>query len=91
MGQAILEEEGCRRDASSLALRQLVCRWGSLDAPTSLRIEILSLPQLEELAMSLLDFGAPFSAPMCHCCVWSDGRPSAPSNAAAFHPYARTW
>jgi predicted transposase YdaD len=49
-------EEGRRREASTLALRQLEHRCGSLDAPTSARIEALSLPQLEELALALLDF-----------------------------------
>jgi predicted transposase YdaD len=49
-------EEGRRREASTLALRQLERRCGSLDAPTSARIEALSLWQLEELAMALLDF-----------------------------------
>ena len=47
-------EEGRRREASTLALRQLERRCGSLDDPTSARIEALSLPQLEELA--LLEF-----------------------------------
>jgi predicted transposase YdaD len=49
-------EEGRRREASTLALRQLERRCGSLDAPTSARIEALSLSQLEELALALLDF-----------------------------------
>ena len=49
-------EEGSRREASTLALRQLERRCGSLDAPTSARIEALSLSQLEELALALLDF-----------------------------------
>jgi predicted transposase YdaD len=49
-------EEGRRREASTLALRQLERRCGSLDAPTSARIEALSLPQLEDLALALLDF-----------------------------------
>jgi predicted transposase YdaD len=49
-------EEGRRREASTLALRQLERRCGSLDAPTSARIEALSLWQLEELALALLDF-----------------------------------
>ena len=49
-------EEGRRREASTLALRQLERRCGSLDAPTTARIEALSLSQLEELALALLDF-----------------------------------
>ena len=49
-------EEGRRREASTLALRQLERRCGSLDASTGSRIEALSLPQLEELALALLDF-----------------------------------
>ena len=49
-------EEGRRREAGALALRQLERRCGSLDTPTSSRIEALSLPQLEELALALLDF-----------------------------------
>ena len=52
-------EEGRRREASALsalALRQLERRCGSLEAATSARIEALTLPQLEELALALLDF-----------------------------------
>jgi predicted transposase YdaD len=49
-------EEGRRREASTLALRQLERRCGSLDAPTSARIEALNLSQLEDLALALLDF-----------------------------------
>ena len=49
-------EEGRRREASALALRQLERRCGSLEAPTSSRIEALSLQQLEELALDLLEF-----------------------------------
>jgi predicted transposase YdaD len=49
-------EEGRQREASALALRLLEHRCGSLAAPTSARIEALSLPQLEELALALLDF-----------------------------------
>jgi predicted transposase YdaD len=49
-------EEGRRREASALALRQLERRCGSLEVPTSSRIEALSLPQLEELALALLEF-----------------------------------
>jgi predicted transposase YdaD len=49
-------EEGRRREASALALRLLERRCGSVAAPTSARIEALSLPQLEELALALLDF-----------------------------------
>jgi predicted transposase YdaD len=51
-------EEGRRREASTLALRQLERRCGSLDAPTTVRIEALSLWQLEELALALLDFSS---------------------------------
>jgi len=49
-------EEGRRREASALAMRQLERRCGSLEVPTSSRIEAFSLPQLEELALALLDF-----------------------------------
>jgi predicted transposase YdaD len=49
-------EEGRRREASALALRQLERLCGSLDVPTSSRIEALSLQQLEELALALLEF-----------------------------------
>jgi predicted transposase YdaD len=49
-------EVGRRREASALALRQLEHRCGSLEVPTSSRIEALSLPQLEELALALLEF-----------------------------------
>jgi predicted transposase YdaD len=49
-------EEGRQREASALALRLLERRCGSLEASTSARIEALSLPRLEELALALLDF-----------------------------------
>ena len=49
-------EQGRRREASALALLLLQRRCGSLEAATSARIEALSLPQLEELALALLDF-----------------------------------
>jgi predicted transposase YdaD len=49
-------EEGRRREACDLALRLLERRCGSLEAATSARIEALFLPQLEELALALLDF-----------------------------------
>ena len=49
-------EEGRRREASVLASQLLERRCGSLDASTGSRIEALSLPQLEELALALLDF-----------------------------------
>ena len=55
-GVELGHEEGRRREASALALRQLERRCGSLEVPTSSRIEALSLPQLEELALALLDF-----------------------------------
>jgi len=55
-GRELGHEEGRRREASALASRLLERRCGSLDAPTSARIEALSLPQLEELALALLDF-----------------------------------
>jgi predicted transposase YdaD len=57
--QDILEEgleEGRRREACTLALRLLERRCGPLAAATSAQIEALSLPQLEELALALLDF-----------------------------------
>ena len=49
-------EKGRRREACALALRQLERRCGSLEAATSARIKALTLPQLEELALALLDF-----------------------------------
>jgi predicted transposase YdaD len=55
-GRELGQEEGRRREASALASRLLERRCGSIDAPTSARIEALSLPQLEELALALLDF-----------------------------------
>jgi predicted transposase YdaD len=55
-GRKLGQEEGRRRQAGALALRQLERRCGSIDAPTSAWIEALSLPQLEELALALLDF-----------------------------------
>ena len=55
-GRELGQEEGRRRQAGALALRQLERRCGSLDAPTSARIGALSLLQLEELALALLDF-----------------------------------
>jgi predicted transposase YdaD len=55
-GRKLGQEEGRRRQAGALALRQLERRCGSIDAPTSARIVALSLPQLEELALALLDF-----------------------------------
>ncbi len=56
LGRQEGREEGRRREASVLAARLLERRCGSIDAPTSARIEALSLPQLEELALALLDF-----------------------------------
>jgi hypothetical protein len=55
-GRELGHEEGRRREASALASRLLERRCGSIDAPTSARIEALSLSQLEELALALLDF-----------------------------------
>ena len=55
-GRELGLEEGRRRQASALALRQLERRCGSLEVPTSSRIEALILPQLEELALALLEF-----------------------------------
>jgi hypothetical protein len=49
-------EQGRRREASALALRQLERRCGSLNAATTTRIGTLSRAQLEELALALLDF-----------------------------------
>ncbi len=49
-------EEGRQREASALALRLLERRCGSLEAATNARIESLTLPQLEGLALALLDF-----------------------------------
>jgi len=55
-GRKLGQEEGRRRQAGALALRQLERRCGSIDASTGSRIDALSLPQLEELALALLDF-----------------------------------
>jgi predicted transposase YdaD len=55
-GVELGHEEGRRREASLLASRLLERRCGSIDASTGSRIEALSLPQLEELALALLDF-----------------------------------
>ena len=55
-GRELGHEEGRRREAGALALRQLERRCGSIDASTGSRIEALSLSQLEELALALLDF-----------------------------------
>ncbi len=55
-GVELGHEEGRRREASVLASRLLERRCGSIDASTGSRIEALSLPQLEELALALLDF-----------------------------------
>ncbi len=55
-GVELGHEEGRRREASVLASRLLERRCGSIDASTGSRIEVLSLPQLEELALALLDF-----------------------------------
>ena len=49
-------EDGRRREACTLALRLLDRRCGSLADATRARIEALSLPRLEELALALLDF-----------------------------------
>jgi predicted transposase YdaD len=56
LGRQEGREEGRRREACTLALRQLERRCGSLAPTTSSRIEALSLPRLEELALALLDF-----------------------------------
>jgi len=55
-GRELGHEEGRRRAARALASRLLERRCGSIDASTSSRIEALTLPQLEELALALLDF-----------------------------------
>ena len=55
-GVELGHKEGRRREASVLASRLLERRCGSIDASTGSRIEALSLPQLEELALALLDF-----------------------------------
>jgi predicted transposase YdaD len=52
-------EEGRRNEASALALRLLERRCGSLSAAITARIMALELPQLEELALALLDFSGP--------------------------------
>jgi predicted transposase YdaD len=51
--------EGRRAEASALALRQLERRCGTLSPAITARIEALDLPQLEELALALLDFEGP--------------------------------
>jgi predicted transposase YdaD len=51
--------EGRRVEASALALRQLERRCGTLSPAITARIEALDLPQLEELALALLDFAGP--------------------------------
>jgi predicted transposase YdaD len=55
-GRELGHEEGRRREASVLASRLLERRCGTIDASTGSRINALSLPQLEELALALLDF-----------------------------------
>ena len=55
-GREVGLEEGRRREASALASRLLERRCGSIDASNGSRIGALSLPQLEELALALLDF-----------------------------------
>ena len=55
-GVELGHKEGRRREASVLASRLLERRCGSIDASTGSRIEALSLPQLEDLALALLDF-----------------------------------
>ena len=57
-GQEKGRAEGRRREACTLTLRQLERRCGPINAATSSRIEGLSLPQLEELALALLDFSS---------------------------------
>jgi predicted transposase YdaD len=52
-------DEGRRDEASALALRLLERRCGSLSAAITARIVALELPQLEELALALLDFSGP--------------------------------
>jgi hypothetical protein len=60
--QETLEEgraEGRRTEASALALKLLERRCGTLSPAITARIEALDLPQLEELALALLDFNRP--------------------------------
>ena len=52
-------EEGRRRQARTLAGRLLEHRCGPLTPATHARIDGLGLPQLEELALALLDFQGP--------------------------------
>jgi predicted transposase YdaD len=51
--------EGRRAEASALALKLLERRCGTLSPAITARIEALDLPQLEELAVALLDFAGP--------------------------------
>jgi predicted transposase YdaD len=51
--------EGRRAEASALALKLLERRCGTLSPAITARIEALDLPQLEELALALLDFAGP--------------------------------
>jgi predicted transposase YdaD len=51
--------EGQRVEASALALKLLERRCGTLSPAITARIEALDLPQLEELALALLDFKGP--------------------------------
>ena len=52
-------DQGRRGEAGTLALRQLERRCGSLPPAITAQIEALDLPQLEELALALLDFENP--------------------------------
>jgi len=55
----VILEEGRQQEASALAIRQLVRRFGSLDQASRERLASLSLPRLEQLAEDLLDFSGP--------------------------------
>jgi predicted transposase YdaD len=51
--------EGRRAEASALALKLLERRCSTLSPAITARIEALDLPQLEALALALLDFAGP--------------------------------
>jgi predicted transposase YdaD len=52
-------EAGRQQEAAALAIRQLVRRFGSLDAACQERLAAMPLPRLEQLAEDLLDFTGP--------------------------------
>jgi predicted transposase YdaD len=52
-------QEGRQEEASSVTLRLLARRCGTLSTATTARIQALTLEQLEALAEALLDFQGP--------------------------------